>query len=43
MRKLSDFTVFSQDSMKVDEDKILDTRVEYTIVGGDIAYARNRE
>lgn len=39
--KLADFTVFSQDIMKVDEDDILDTRVEYTIVGGDIAYVRN--
>ena len=41
--KLADFTVFSQDLMKVDEDKILNTRVEYTIVGGKIAYARDRE
>ncbi len=39
--KLADFTVFSQDIMEVTEDRLLDTRVEYTIVGGDIAYARN--
>ncbi len=41
--KLADFTVFSQDIMQVPEDQILDTEVEYTIIGGEIAYARRQE
>lgn len=41
--KLADFTVFSQDILQVAENRLLDTAVEYTIVGGDIAYARDRE
>jgi predicted amidohydrolase YtcJ len=39
--KLADFTVFSQDIMKVPEDKILETVVDYTIIGGKIAYQRS--
>jgi predicted amidohydrolase YtcJ len=38
--KLADFTVFSQDIMKVDENKLLSTKVIYTIVGGRIVYER---
>lgn len=33
-------TMLSQDIMKVPEDQILDTTVEYTIIGGKIRYAR---
>lgn len=36
--KLADFTVFSQDIMKVDEDKLLDTDVMMTVVGGNIVF-----
>jgi predicted amidohydrolase YtcJ len=36
--KLADFTVYSQDLMAVPEDKILDTKIEMTIVGGKILY-----
>jgi predicted amidohydrolase YtcJ len=38
--KLADLTVFSQDLMSVPEDRILDTRVSYTIVGGKVMYRR---
>ncbi|MEQ9442094.1 MAG: amidohydrolase [Cyclobacteriaceae bacterium] len=38
--KLADFTIFSQDIMQVPEDQILETKVDYTIVGGKIAYTR---
>jgi hypothetical protein len=37
--KYADFTVLSQDITTVDEVKIIDTRVLYTIVGGRIEYA----
>ncbi|MCP4745949.1 MAG: amidohydrolase [Desulfobacteraceae bacterium] len=36
--KLADFTVFSQDIMKVPDDKLLDTTIEYTIINGKIVY-----
>ncbi|MCB1694119.1 MAG: amidohydrolase [Pseudomonadales bacterium] len=38
--KLADFTVFDQDIMQVDEDKLLETRVAATIVGGKVIYRR---
>ncbi len=38
--KLADFTVLSQDIMTIEEDRILDTEVEMTIVGGKIAYRK---
>jgi len=38
--KLADITVFSQDLMSVPEDKILDTQIIYTIVGGKIKYQK---
>ncbi len=38
--KLADFTVFSQDIMQVPEEEILTTEVDYTIVDGKVAYAR---
>lgn len=36
--KLADFTVYTQDLMKVPEDKILATGIQMTIVGGEIVY-----
>jgi predicted amidohydrolase YtcJ len=36
--KLADVTVLSQDLLTVPEDRILDTEVVYTIVGGEVAY-----
>ncbi len=36
--KLADFTVFSQDIMTVDEEKLLDTEVEMTVLGGRVVY-----
>ena len=41
--KLADFTIFSQDLMQVPEDRILDTRVAYTIINGEIVYRRKTE
>ncbi len=40
--KLADFTVFSQDIMTVEEDKILDTKVEMTVLGGKVVYLRKK-
>jgi predicted amidohydrolase YtcJ len=40
--KLADFTVLSQDIMKIPEPEILNTRAEITIVGGEIIFA-NRQ
>jgi predicted amidohydrolase YtcJ len=38
--KVADFTMFSRDIMKVDEDQILQTEVEMTIVNGKILYSK---
>lgn len=38
--KLADFTVFSQDIMKVPDDGLLKTVVEYTIVDGKVVYTK---
>ena len=38
--KLADFTVLSQDIMKIPEKEILETRNEMTVIGGQIIYAR---
>lgn len=38
--KLADFTVLSQDIMQVPEEKLLETDVEMTIVGGKIRYKK---
>ena len=38
MGKYADFTVLSQDIMTVSEDKILKTKIRYTIVNGKIEY-----
>lgn len=39
--KLADFTIFSQDIMTVAEEEILNTKIESTIVGGNVEYVRN--
>ena len=39
--KLADFTVFSQNLITVPDNKILDTKVLYTIVNGKIEYRAN--
>lgn len=36
----ADFTVLSQDIMKISEDEILDTEIEYTIINGKIVYIK---
>ena len=38
--KLADFTVLSQDIVKIPEREILETRNEMTVIGGEIIYAR---
>jgi predicted amidohydrolase YtcJ len=38
--KLGDVTVLSQDILTVPDDRILQTEVEYTIVGGKVVYQR---
>ena len=39
--KLADFTVLSHDIMNIPEDSILNTKIEMTIIGGEIVYLRN--
>ncbi|HET9857566.1 MAG TPA: amidohydrolase [Chthoniobacterales bacterium] len=39
--KLADFTVLSQDIMKISEPEILKTRAEMTIIGGEIAFGKD--
>ena len=39
--KLADFTVLDKDIMIIDEDEILDTNIEMTIIGGKVVYKRN--
>ena len=38
--KLADFTVLSQDIMKIPEMEILETQNEMTVIGGDIIFSR---
>ena len=38
--KYADFVVLDQDIMKVDPDRILDTKVLMTVLGGNVVYAR---
>jgi predicted amidohydrolase YtcJ len=38
--KIADFTVLSQDIMKIPEMEILETRNEMTVIGGGIIYSR---
>ena len=39
--KLADFTVLDKDIMSVDENNILETKIEMTIIGGEIVFSRN--
>ena len=39
--KLADFTVLDKDIMTIEEDEILETNVEMTIIGGKVVYNRN--
>ena len=39
--KLADFTVLDKDIMTVEENKILDTKVDMTIIGGKVVYKRD--
>ena len=39
--KLADFTILDKDIMTIEEDEILDTNVEMTIIGGKVVYSRN--
>ncbi|MFQ5631534.1 MAG: amidohydrolase [bacterium] len=41
--KLADFAVFSKDIMTAPDNELLTTRVEYTIVGGKVAYSRSEQ
>lgn len=38
--KLADFTVFSKDIMEVEPSEILETEIEYTIIGGKTMYKK---
>ena len=38
--KFADFTVLDQDIIEVEEDEILNTKIEMTIIGGKIKYKR---
>ena len=38
--KLADITVLDTDIMTVPEDQILNAKVDYTIVGGEVRYNR---
>jgi predicted amidohydrolase YtcJ len=38
--KLADIVVFSDDLLEIDPDRILDTKVDLTILGGRIVYRR---
>ena len=39
--KLADFTILDKDIMTIEEDEILNTNVEMTIIGGKVVYSRN--
>ena len=40
--KFADFTVINQDILTVEEEKILDTKIIMTIIGGNIKYKNNQ-
>jgi predicted amidohydrolase YtcJ len=40
--KLADVTVLSQDILVVEEDRIPEARVDFTIVGGKVMYQRGQ-
>ena len=37
---LADITVLSQDILTVPEEQILETRIDFTIIGGEVRYRR---
>ena len=39
--KFADLTILDKDIMTIQEDDILDTNVEMTIIGGKVVYSRN--
>ena len=39
--KFADFTIMDKDIMTIDEDEILETSIEMTIIGGNIVYSRD--
>ena len=39
--KLADLTILDKDIMTIQEDDILDAKVEMTIIGGKMVYSRN--
>tara|TARA_S200000501_G_scaffold288948_1_gene273703 strand:- start:2011 stop:3684 length:1674 start_codon:yes stop_codon:yes gene_type:complete len=39
--KLADFTIMDKDIMTIDEDEILVTNIEMTIIGGNIVYSKD--
>ena len=39
--KLADLTILDKDIMTIEEDDILETNVEMTIIGGKVVYSRN--
>ena len=39
--KLADLTILDKDIMTIQEDDILDAKVEMTIIGGKVVYSRN--
>ena len=39
---LADITVLSKDILTIPDEEILQTKVEYTIVGGKIVYQRTK-
>ena len=41
--KLADFTILDKDIMSIEEDEILNKRVEMTIVGGKVLYTRKQQ
>jgi hypothetical protein len=39
--KLADITIFSQDIMSIPEEEILNTKIAYTIIGGEVKYQQS--